>query len=161
MKDRLTADMRASAGGVVLAVVVLGLFLVVGLTAVNQQFTETGADINTTESFVADPGNVTQLNGSNIEGAFYDERVTVTDDKGRLVTEGEDYLWYQQNGTIKTLQGGALSDGENVTISYRYSAPTPQARGFLSILTTPYQVLRYLPLVLVGLAVLMVLSKVR
>lgn len=80
------------------------------------------------ESWTVDIGNATELADSNIEGAYYDDTVTVRNNTDDIMTEGVDYEWLRHNGTVKALSGGNLTDGNTANITYGYDETTQEQR---------------------------------
>lgn len=72
----------------------------------------------TNESVTADAGNYTDLDGYQI----VDGSETVYNASGAEQTAGTDYEMANENGSIKVLSGGSISDGETITVSYDYKA---------------------------------------
>ena len=99
-----------------------------------------GDDITVTnESFTSDPGNVTILEYSNQTGAYYaDSRdvtvYNVTSSGDVELEEGTDYEWIADNGTVKSLTGGALDPATDALISYSLQQTTSEQRGLASML---------------------------
>ncbi|MDR9431874.1 MAG: hypothetical protein RI568_14405 [Natronomonas sp.] len=85
------------------------------------------------ETFEPVGGQVTTLDHSNLDHTTYDESVEVYDNNGDLVDPQNDYIWFEDNGTIKTVSGGDL-DGENsATIDYAYQTTTDDQRALIGI----------------------------
>lgn len=118
----------------VVALVGVALVLVLGVVAVNGAYANTGPHTDTSETFTPNAGTVTTLNESNSPALVYDTTVTVTDENGTLMLEGDDYTWYEQNGTIKTLAGGRLEGDTEATIDWGWNAPDREARAMASLM---------------------------
>lgn len=86
------------------------------------------------ETWTPDAGNVTVLDESNRPGAFYDPTVMVYDETGAEVDKGDDYLWYDENGTVQAVTGGQLDGDTSANITYSFSQTTEQQRRFVALL---------------------------
>lgn len=111
----------------IIALVGIALFALIGIIGMNAALAN-NASLTTVENetWTPDPGNVTELNDSNLEGADYNETVTVRDNSGTVMTDGTDYEWFAGNGTVKALTGGGLDGETEATISYGYERPPPE-----------------------------------
>jgi len=85
------------------------------------------------ETWTPSAGSVTTLEQSNLANTDYDDDVVVTGENGNRVYEGDDYVWIEGNGTIKTVTGGELDGDASAEISYGYQQTTAQQRGFASM----------------------------
>lgn len=102
------------------------------------------------ESWTPNAGSVTTLNDSNEPNALYDENVTVRDSNGNEVEPGSDYQWFAANGTIKTVQGGALDGESSAEIDYGYDTTTQNQRDMATLLSEiPSVIALAIPAVLV------------
>ena len=110
----------------VLAVLCIGLFLMVAVMGFNSALADNQQrhDIEN-ESFTPDPGNVTELENSNLDAADYDDTVTVRNESNTTMTEGTDYEWHESNGTLTTLEGGDLANDSTGYVTYGYNRPPP------------------------------------
>lgn len=70
------------------------------------------------ETVTADTGNYTALDGYDIDSGSE----TVYNASGNQMTSGVDYEMGYQNGSIKALSGGDISDGSEIKVSYDYQA---------------------------------------
>lgn len=121
----------------IIALVALALLFILGIAGVQAAVLDSGQKVDfENEQFSADPGNVTELNNSGLS-VVYEQSVTVdkVQNNGDRLTliEGQDYEWIRDNGTVKTLSGGALEDGDTAEIDYGYSAPDQEEQAFGSI----------------------------
>lgn len=111
-------------------------------------------ELSTEENWTADTGNVTTLSKSNDPDLLYNESVEARDENGTLLQEGSDYTWYENNGTIRALSGGELSDGENANVTYSTWEEQETAQLAQSIAFIPTKTLgEFLPF-LAGIAML-------
>lgn len=126
-------------GALLFAVVLIG---VVGIAwAVGAQY-EQGPETNSTvldESVVVDVGNWTAVDAPSYARRFLDDE-TVRNSSGATLTEGADYEWSTQNGSIYWYSGGSFTDGETGSVDYTYVAPTPEARAMKNIFSVPINV---------------------
>lgn len=113
----------------------VGVFAAMAVTALSASLEQAGDDTTiTNESWSPTAGSVTTLDDSNIDDAYYDESVTVYDDTNDVMSEGDDYIWYPGNGTVKTVTGGALDGDTSATITYGYQLTTDEQQGMASML---------------------------
>lgn len=115
----------------IMAIVVVGAISVWGLQAATANAGEETQISD--ESFTPDAGAVTQLQHSNLSNTYYGDSVTVRDSGGTIVDAGEDYIWNEGNGTIKTVSGGALDGDSSATIDYDYQRTTEDQRALIGI----------------------------
>jgi len=108
----------------------------------------------TNESFTPNAGSVTTLEQSKLDNTVYDDSVTVYDDTNDRVYEGDDYQWFESNGTIKTVTGGELDGDTSATVSYSFQSTTETQRGFAAMFS---QIPNVMGLALPVFALLMVL----
>lgn len=110
----------------ILAIVGIALFSMIAIMGFNAALADNQqrTDI-TNESFTPDAGNVTELQDSRLDAATYDDdsNVTVYNASDVEMTEGTDYEWFQENGTLKTLSGGDLEGDATANVSYGYDRP--------------------------------------
>lgn len=119
----------------VAAIFIIIIIAVAGVAGLEAALESGGDDVTVeNETWTPDPGNVTQLDDSNIEGAYYDEDVEVRDENGNLSEEGTDYEWFAGNGTVKALSGGNLDGDAEATITYGYSETTAEQRQLAGML---------------------------
>lgn len=108
---------------VVIGFVVLAILGVVAAAGFQAGISTAGNDkIVDNETFTPDPGNVTELDESNRDNAQYDAEVDVYNSSGVEVNETDDYEWLPRNGTIRTVQGGALDGESSANITYGFTA---------------------------------------
>lgn len=130
---------------IVLAIAGVQLFQA-GLATAGQK------EVISDESFTPTAGSVEQLDRSNLNNAYYNDTVNVEDENGSRSFNGTDYIWFQENGTIKPLAGGNLDGDASATIDYSYRRTTAEQRGFAQMLATIPDVLPYLALALFAIA---------
>lgn len=117
-------------------VAIIGIVLVGGVAVWGLQAAAADAGAETTindESFTPTAGEVTTLEHSNLNETYYDETVTVRDGNGNVVDAGADYVWFEGNGTIKTVTGGALDGASSASIDYAYQRPTADQQALIGI----------------------------
>lgn len=111
----------------ILALVGIALFALIGIIGMNAALANnTSTTSITDEDWTPDPGNITELNNSNIEGANYSETVEVRRGDSTVMDEGADYEWYQENGTVKAIEGGRLDGEDTASIDYNFTSPPPE-----------------------------------
>jgi predicted cobalt transporter CbtA len=148
---------------VVLLAVVCGL-LATGVLAASQAYQDTPTTVETVgnESLVQDVGNWTAVEASGGTGVtgFYDNE-TVRNSSGDVLTEGEDYEWDAESGSIRFFESSSTEDGSNASISYAYDRRPEQATAMIGPVATMFDVAGILPLVVALLAVLAGLDVLR
>lgn len=87
------------------------------------------------ESWTPNAGSITVLNESERGGAYYSNQTTVYDENGTLMDRGDDYLWFQNNGTVQAVVGGNLDGDSSALITYEYQQTTAEQRGFAGMLS--------------------------
>jgi hypothetical protein len=116
--------------GIVLAVV-LGMVV---LTPVVSVVADNSGQVSENENITADLGNYSGLGGYDL----VDGTVVVTSDDGTTTySEGSDYEVALDNGSIKALSGGTITDGEKLDVSYDYNATgsaTETVLGFVPVM---------------------------
>jgi len=113
-------------------IAILAMAAIAGLQA---GLEDAGEDrVVTNETWTPDPGNVTTLEESNREGAYYAERVNVYNATGVEVDAGTDYEWYPGNGTVKAISGGKLDGESEATITYEWQQTTQEQRQMAAML---------------------------
>jgi len=142
-------------------VAILGILLIGGVAVWGLQAAAADAGDKTTidgESFTPDAGTVTTLEHSELANTYYAETVTVRDGNDDLVDPGEDYVWFEGNGTIKTVTGGELDGSSSATISYSYQSTTSDQRALIGITAMLPRILGVLA-PLLGVALLLLFLK--
>lgn len=140
----------------IMAIVVVGAVAVFGLQAAA---VDAGTDRSVDgESFTPDAGNVTALDHSNLDDVTYDEGVTVYDSEGGVVNPDSDYVWYQGNGTLRTVAGGALDGDASATIDYGYQTRSEDQQALIGLVAMLPRIVGVLVPVL-GVALLFVLLR--
>lgn len=124
-----------------LAVAVIAMSGIAGFqAALGGTATETVVENETWEPV---PGNITTLNDSELNGAEYNDTVTVRDSNATTMTDGTDYEWYDGNGTVKAIEGGGLDGEPNATITYDYTRPDEEQLAIAGILSHIPQVMGF------------------
>lgn len=121
---------------------IFALIIMVTAGIYGMQFALEGAGESytvTNETFTSDPGNVTLLEESNRTGAYYaDSRdvavYNITASGDVELEAGVDYKWIADNGTIKSLSGGALDPATDAQISYSFQQTTAEQRELTNLI---------------------------
>lgn len=138
----------------------IGLAIVAAMAVFGLQTALAGAgnkEVIDSESFNPSAGTVQSLDRSKLSNTYYNDTVVVTDENGDRSFEGQDYEWFERNGTIKPLSGGNLAGDSTATISYDYRRTTQTQRQLTAMLSNiPRGIGLILPLgfVLVAIAAL-------
>lgn len=105
-------------------------------------------DVIAGESFTPQVDTAVALDRSNLgDTVYYNNSVDVVDENGDQSFEGEDYIWYEKNGTIEALSGGNLDGDASATIDYSYRETTTEQRELTALLSQiPKSVALILPL---------------
>lgn len=120
---------------IVLAFIALAILATVGVAGLQASLEDAGEDYEITgESWTPDAGNVTTLDESNRQGAYYNETVQVYDGNDNPSEAGVDYRWYDGNGTVKALSGGNLDGDTSATIHYSFQQTTQEHRQMTALL---------------------------
>lgn len=113
---------------------ILAIFTASAVPALSATLNEAGDDrLVTNETWSPSAGSVTTLERSNLDNTVYDDDVVVRDDGNNRTYEGDDYVWFESNGTIKTVTGGELDGDTSATVSYGFQTTTAQQRGFAAM----------------------------
>ena len=151
----------------IVPVVAVGVLLLAGAFAVGYAGGEAGQRYSLDdESWTANPGNETNLSQSYVANASYESTVVVNDsdcsDGGlegggdgncEQLRPGEDYVWNNENGTIRATENGSMDEGEQATIDYAYGVPNDQQQALIGVFATGYEILAPLVMILmVGVA---------
>lgn len=118
-------------------ITVIGLVILASMGVMAFQTTLENAgenEIEVNETFTPSIGSAVELDNSKLNGAYYDEDVTVYNSSDDLMTEGTDYEWYTSNGTIEALSGAGLADGGDGNITYSWQQTTEEQRTFAAML---------------------------
>lgn len=127
-------------GALLLAILLVGA---IGASwAVGAAYSDTPDETHTVtnESMTAQLDTWQQVDAPNYTRSFYDNE-TVYDSGGAALTEGSDYEWSTSNGSVYFYSSGTVSSGEEVSISYAYTAPLETARQLKGVVSIPIQVL--------------------
>lgn len=143
--------------GAVIALVVVAIMIVGGAAMAQVAFEDTGDLQSFSEGFNASStGDLVVLNQSNREGVYYQDTVNVTNESGSLMIDGQDYEWYEDNGTLEVLSTDLTNT--NATIQYGYRVPSEQQRNVSGYLGSIFSSAAYLPYVLILLLVIIAAS---
>jgi len=119
----------------IVAILALAIVAIGGVYGLEMALADVGTTNSVTnESWTPDAGNVTALNNSNLNGAYYHNDTAVYDENNTLQEEGTDYEWFETNGTVKALTGGGLDGDSDATISYSWEQTTAQQRTLAGLL---------------------------
>lgn len=121
---------------VLVAIFVTAILVMMGLAGYQAALEDAGSN-NTVvnETWTPNAGSITVLDDSQLTGAYYSEDVTVYNDTGVEVDEGADYVWFETNGTVKAVSGGALDGEPSATITYSYQLTTQEQRDMTAVLS--------------------------
>lgn len=115
----------------VAAIFALIILAMIGVGGLDAALREAGDDFTVVnETWTPDAGNVTDLENSNLTGAFYSDTVEVYDENKTLQDAETDYIWYSDNGTIQAVVGGGLENDSNATVTYTYQQTTEEQRTY-------------------------------
>lgn len=118
------------------AIFALLILAVGGAYALQASLENAGDDtLVTNETWTPSAGSVTQLDNSDLTGAYYSNETTVYDENDTLQDRGTDYLWYADNGTVEAVVGGGLDGDSSATITYEFQQTTAEQRGFAGMLS--------------------------
>lgn len=134
-----------------LALVVVAIILFAAAAVADEGAARTGERTDVTaESFTpqGNTGDFIDLDNSNSDELTYSDDVQVSDKNGNHSIEGQDYIWNEDNGTIKPLAGGNLEGDNSATIDYIIWNPTEQDENVRSIITTVIDSGQWIPLLL-------------
>lgn len=121
---------------IILAFLAIAILSMTAITGIQASLEDAGDDREIeNETWTPDPGNVTALDESNREGAYYSDRVTVYNATGVEVDAGADYEWYSGNGTVKAISGGKLDGESEATITYGFQQTTEEHRQMAGLLS--------------------------
>jgi len=121
-----------------IAGVFIGLAILAAVAVFGLQTALAGAGQQETidsETFTPNAGTVQTLDRSKLDDTFYNDTVAVADENGERSFEGEDYKWFDRNGTIKPLVGGNLDGDASATITYSYRRTTETQRELTALLS--------------------------
>lgn len=104
----------------IIAAAAVGLLVFAGAVAVDAGVQESGERYAFSEGFNVSDGAVATLNESNRDPVRYYRGgdVTVENATGKLMFEGQDYDWIQDNGTVR-VTSSRLAD-QDASIEYGY-----------------------------------------
>lgn len=142
-----------------IAIISIVFVIGVGIWGLQAAVADAGTDHDIDgESWTPNAGNVTTLDHSNLNHTYYDAAVTVYDSNNNKVNPGEDYVWFDHNGTVKAVSGGALDGETSATIDYSYQTTTSDERSLIRMVGHIPQVLGGL-IPLFGVALLFMILK--
>lgn len=106
---------------VFIAIAVVAMGATVGIQA-TLEANQTTTSIDN-ETWTPDAPNITELQDSNLDGADYNDTVTVRNSSDVVMSNQTDYEWIEHNGTVRALSGGDLDGEPSANISYGYDRP--------------------------------------
>jgi len=125
--------LNGKSGKIIAIVLAVVLGIVVMQPVVGAVNDNTGT-VTEAENVTADLGNYSDLGGYDV----VDGTVTVEPaGGGTAYSEGTDYEVALDNGSIKTLSSGGISDGETLNVTYDYEATdssTTTVLGFVPVM---------------------------
>lgn len=114
---------------------VLVIIAVMGIVGIQGALMSAGEIVEIEgEGWEPDPGNVTELEHSNLERAYYDDEVAVFDNNDNEMVRDIDYEWFVANGTVKAIEGGDLDGEPQATIDYSFSLTTQEQDEYATLL---------------------------
>lgn len=135
-----------------LAIVLVGLLLVGGAAALSGSLTEGGQQLDVENESWQPSTTFESLEHSNIQDARYDERVVVVNKSGNLMAPNVDYVWNDENGTVRAVSGGRLVGDNSAKIDYGYSVPTAKQKNVAEVGASGLEASRFaLLFIVVGL----------
>jgi uncharacterized protein YdeI (BOF family) len=143
--------------GAVVAAILLAMMLVGGAAVAQISYNESAEQEQTfTETFDAGAaGTIVTFNESNMGNLYYyDDTVTVVTKNNKELVDGDDYEWFDENGTLKVLDGDLDNTTDN-EITYSLREPTEQQTEIAENVAVIFGSAQWLPLVLVFLLVLL------
>ncbi len=149
--------MSKSPVDIVLTAVIIGVFLLLAIQVIDTAASGVGRDEVSTvddESFVANHSvfvsldNDYLLNGTEV----------VYNSTGAEMTKGDDYEMDYEDGEIKTLSSGNITDGSTCEISYDYEHKSEQLTGMIDLFSTLLNMFGMLPVILGALALIVIIS---
>lgn len=119
----------------IFGLVVVAMITVYGFQAALADAGERNTVVN--ETFTPSAGTITELENSNLNGAYYENTTSVYNDASPPdeMDRGTDYRWYESNGTVEAVSGGGLDGESSATISYQYQQTTGEQRGIAKVLS--------------------------
>lgn len=140
--------------------IAIALLVLTGAVAVDASLSDAGFETEiTAEEFNASAAGTVTLNESNRDGVFYNDEVSVRDDKGREMVAGEDYEWNETNGTINVLSGGDLVGTDPAEIDYGFRVPSDEQSAVADVFASGFEIIGLLLIVLAGGAILAALGR--
>lgn len=112
-------------GRVIIALVLVAMFMVVGVSAIDEAYTDSGQTQEILDESVntGAEGTIQKLDQSDIDGVFYDQTAVIENSSNVImVGSGEDYTWFEKNGTFR-IDSARLADETGVTVDYSYTVP--------------------------------------
>jgi len=121
----------------ILAVVLVS---VIGVTwAVSAQYdaTPTVGHKVSDENVTANVGAWTATDVPDYAIVIFDNETVTSSDGTTTYSEGLDYRWSTENGSIYVESGGSISDGETLLVDYAYTSKPQEARKLHGIISVP------------------------
>ncbi len=147
---------------IAIVLIAVPVLLVGGIAAVDSSLEEAGNETTVTdESFEPVGGDTTTLNQSDVDGAIYDETVTVESNGTTYESDGN-YSWdggLDGNGTISVVENSSLSNQSTATIDYGYTKTTEHQRFISGMLGDMFNT-GGLMVIVVGIALILFAARV-
>jgi hypothetical protein len=120
--------------GKVIAIVLAVVLGIVVMQPVVGAVNDNSGTVSEAENVTADLGNYSDLGGYDlVDGTV----VVESSDGPATYSEGSDYEVALENGSIKALSSGTISDGETLNVTYDYQATdgaTSTVLGFVPVM---------------------------
>lgn len=139
--------------GAIIGLIVVAIVVVGGAAMAQFAYEDTGDLQSQTESFNAsNEGDLVILNESNRQGVFYGDTANVTNESGELMLEGQDYEWFESNGTLQVQSQSLVND--TATVDYNYRIPSQQQTQMASFLAQIFDSAYAIPFIFIVVLVI-------
>lgn len=92
------------------------------------------------ESFVVTHDTTHAFDDSNRDAVYNDTAVEVYQNGSQVAaSSGDNWRWNAGNGTLYVPSGSELTDGDDASITYRYTEPTGEQKAVRDIALVPFQ----------------------
>lgn len=144
-----------TASGAVNTLVVVGALLIIGLVVISSVYAASPTETHAVddENVTVDYQNKQQLDPGE-EVFSWSDTITVNASDGTTLTEGTDYEYYSNNGSIQFLNTSATTEGNTATVDYEYEAPPQMAQSVIGPISSSFDLGSVLPIVIVAGAIL-------
>jgi len=118
------------------AIFVLLLVAVGGVYGLQTALEDAGEnELVVNESWTPNAGSITVLDESERTGAYYANDTVVYGENDTEMDRGDDYEWFDTNGTVKAVVGGDLDGDSTALITYAYQQTTGEQRQLTAMLS--------------------------